>query len=297
MKLIVGCGYLGSRVARLWREKDNAVAVVTRSAGRAAELRTAGYTPLVADVTDGASLDRIRQLVGIDSVLYAVGIDRASGKSMREVYVEGLRNTLDALPVSVRRFIYISTTGVYAQTDGSWINEDSPSEPAREGGRICLEAEALLTQHAFHDRAIILRLAGIYGPGRIPRRDELLSGQPITAAPDAWLNLIHVDDAARIVLAVEGQVKPPRVYLVSDGRPVRRRDYYAEAARLLQAPQPVFDADKAGALADRRGSTDKRVNNARLTSEVAVDSQFPSFREGLIASIAEERVGQTFLSA
>jgi nucleoside-diphosphate-sugar epimerase len=288
MKLVVGCGYLGSRVAALWLAQNKSVAVVTRSAERARRLQADGYVPSVADVTDPQSLINVRQLGPIDSVLYAVGFDRAAGQTMREVYVEGLRALLDALPTTVERIIYISTTGVYSQNDGGWIDENSECQPTRDAGRVCLEAELLLAQHALGSRAIVLRLVGIYGPGRIPRRNELLSGQPVAAAADAWLNLIHVDDAARIVLAVEKQVRPPRMYLVADGQPVRRRDYYAEAARLLQAPPPVFSKEEPKIQTERRGSTDKRVNIARLTSEVQFDFQYPSFREGLSSCIAEE---------
>jgi nucleoside-diphosphate-sugar epimerase len=288
MKLVVGCGYLGSRVARLWRAQNESVAVVTRSAERAGRLQADGYVPVVADVTDPASLKLLDELGSIDTVLYAVGFDRAAGKGMREVYVEGLRALLDTLPTSVERIIYISTTGVYSQNDGGWIDESSVCQPAREAGRVFLEAESLLTEHALGPRAIILRLAGIYGLGRIPRRNELLSGQPVTAAADAWLNLIHVDDAARIVLAAEKQVRPPRVYLVADGHPVRRRDYYAQASRLLKAPPPVFSNLEPQVQEDRRGITNRRVNIARLTSEVRFDFQYPSFREGLRACIAQE---------
>jgi nucleoside-diphosphate-sugar epimerase len=288
MKLVVGCGYLGSRVARLWRAQNELVAVVTRSAERARCLQEDGYLPLVADVTDRQSLENLRRLDSIDSVLYAVGHDRASGKTMREVYVDGLRAMLDALPACIQRIIYISTTGVYAQNDGSLIDEDSACEPTRDAGRTCLEAESVLCGHAAGTRAIILRLAGIYGPERIPRRDELLSGKPIAALPDVWLNLIHVDDAAQIALAVDQQVRPPRLYLVSDGHPVLRREYYAEAAQLLKAPPPVFSAGETQAPTVRRGSTDKRINNARLTSEVRFELQYPSFREGLLASTAQE---------
>jgi nucleoside-diphosphate-sugar epimerase len=288
MKLVVGCGYLGERVAALWRAREESVAVVTRSSQRALRLQADGYVAVVADVTNPQSLTKLRQLPPIDSVLYAVGFDRASGKTMHAVYVEGLHAVLDALPTTVARIIYISTTGVYSQNDGGWIDEDTACQPTREAGRACLEAESMLAQHAFGPRAIILRLAGIYGPGRIPRRNELVSGQPIAAAANAWLNLIHVDDAAQIVLAVEKQAQPPRVYLVSDGHPVRRREYYAHAARLHSAPPAVFCEPKPGELANRRGGTDRRVNITRLTSEVRFDFQNPSFREGLRACIAEE---------
>ena len=285
MKLIVGCGYLGSRVAERWLAQGERVAVVTRSAQRASEFQRASYLPVVADVTDPASLERVRQLSEIHTVLYAVGYDRAAGKSRREVYIDGLGNLLDALPSTVERLIFISTTGVYGQTDGSWIDEASPCQPASEGGRVCLEAESVLRRHSIAARAIILRMAGLYGPGRIPRREELMAGKPLTADPEAWLNLTHVEDAARVVLAVEAQVEPPRTFLVSDGNPVMRREYYAEAARLLGAPPPVFAREEDRGPSDARGHTDKRVNNARLIDEIGYQLQYPSYKEGLKASI------------
>jgi nucleoside-diphosphate-sugar epimerase len=285
MKLVVGCGYLGSRVAGLWHARGERVAVVTRSGNRASEFQRAGYLPVVADVTEAASLDGVRKLGEIDTVLYAVGYDRAAGRTRREVYVDGLGELLDALPSSVKRFMYISTTGVYGQTDGSWIDQDSPCQPASEGGRVCLEAESLLRRHSIAARAIILRMAGLYGSGRIPRREELIAGKPLTADPDGWLNLIHVEDAASVVLAVETQVEPPHTFLVSDGKPVVRREYYAEAARLLGAPPPVFAREEDRGPSDTRGNTDKRVNNARLIIEIGYQLRFPTYKQGLAASI------------
>ena len=285
MNLVIGCGYLGSRVARLWQQHGDQVAVVTRSAQRASEFQQTGYLPVVADVTDAISLQRIRKIGEIDTVLYAVGFDRAAGKPKREVYVEGLRNVLDALPPTVQRLVYIGTTSVYAQTDGSWIDEESPCQPASEGGHVSLEAESVLHGHTAATRAIVLRLAGIYGPGRIPRREDLVNGKPLAADPHAYLNLIHVDDAARVVLAVASQVEPPRTYLVSDGNPVLRGEYYAQAARLLGAPSPKFAACDERGLAASRGNTNKRINNARLVNEIGYQFLYPTYQQGLRASI------------
>jgi nucleoside-diphosphate-sugar epimerase len=285
MNLIVGCGYLGSRVARLWHERGGEVNVVTRSADRTRELISAGYTPLVADVTDGRSLDELRQLGPIAAVLFAVGFDPASRISRRAVYVDGLRNTLDALPVDIERFIYVSTTGVYAQNDGNWVDEDSSCQPETESGRLFLEAEDLLCQHALANRAIVLRLAGLYGPGRIPRREELAAGSSISAAPETYLNLIHVDDAAGLVCAVAEHAQPPRTYLVSDGHPIARSEYYAEAARLLGAPSPMFAEPDSANAAKTRGGSNKRVSNARLTSEIPYNFLYPNYKQGLAAAV------------
>lgn len=282
-KLIFGCGYLGQRVAVLWKAAGERVHVVTRSSERAREFDAAGYFPVVADIADPASL---KNLPPADSVLFAVGFDRTAGRSMHEVYVDGLRNVLDALPGHVGRLIYISSTGVYGQTDGDWVDEESPCRPEREGGRACLAAEELLKQHAHGDRAIILRLAGIYGPGRIPRRDDLVAGRPIAAAQRGFLNLIHVDDAAQIVLAAEQSTRAPRTYVVSDGQPVERGEYYAELARLLHAPAPQFTPLPADSPAASRAGSDKRICTDRLRSELSFTLTYPSYREGLAAIVA-----------
>lgn len=299
MKLVVGCGYLGERVARLWRDAGETVFVVTRSTARADALASDGYRPIVADVTDRTALSAISAAIPqLDTVLYAVGFDRAAGRAMREVYVDGLRNVLDALPAETRRMIYISSTGVYAQNDGSWIDEQSPCEPTREGGQVCLAAEQLLSQHSLGERAIVLRLAGIYGPDRIPRAADLKAGKPVTASPDGYLNLIHVDDAARIVLAVEQHFSEsrrdsattmPQTYLVSDGQPVLRRDYYSYVSQLLGAPVPTFAPAESPEFSARRGNTDKRVSNAKLCSEIQYKFEYPSYREGLAAIVGKQR--------
>ncbi len=274
-KLIFGCGYLGRRVAALWQATGETVHVVTRSPSRAAELRNHGLRPIVADVLDAETL---RELPIAETVLYAIGFDRTAGRSIREVYVDGLAAVLAALPIETGRMIYISSTGVYGQKAGELVDETSECHPTREGGRACLEAERLLSAHSLGRRAVILRMAGIYGPGRIPRRQELLAGQPLAAPGEGWLNLIHVDDAASVVLAAETKMPSPRLYVVSDGHPVERHVYYAELARLLGAPPPRFAPAPGNSPALERTVADKRIDNRKMLSERAVRLSYPSYR-------------------
>lgn len=304
-KLILGCGYLGLRVARLWRAAGEAVYAVTRSAERAEELAAKGLAPIVADV---AEVSPIAVPQGVESVLWAVGYSRSrlpggtipagnpsSGDSrtgsasrtysIHDVYVGGLASVLRSLPPTVKRFIYISSTGVYGQVTGAEVDEDSPCQPTREGGRACLAAEELLRASSLAERSIILRLAGIYGPGRIPRSKELLTAAPIDAPSQGWLNLIHVDDAARIVQLAEQKAQPPKLYVVSDGQPVVRGDYYRELARLLQAPPPRFIDPPAGSPAAARAVSDKRVSPRRLFAELSPGLLYPSYQEGLAHAV------------
>ncbi len=196
-RLVVGCGYLGERVARLWRDAGDEVYATTRG-DRVDALFQAGLRPLTMDVTHRPSSGA---LPVVDTVLFAVGRARRPGATMFDIHVDGLHAVLDALPGSTGRVIYVSSTGVYAQDAGEWVDEGSMCEPVREGGKACLSGERLLFAHARGHDALVLRLAGLYGPGRVPRSADVTARRPIAGSPDAYLNLIHVEDAARAVVA------------------------------------------------------------------------------------------------
>src|SRR5690606_34447061 len=159
---------------------------------------------------------------------------------------------------------------VYSQTGGVWVDETSETRPLRENGCICLEAEQTLRRHRLGGRAIILRMAGIYGPERIPRLKALMAGDPIAAPSEGFLNLIHVDDAARIVLDAEERAAPPCVYTVSDGQPPIRAEYYAELARIAGAPPPRFTVPEPNSHAALRAESNKRISNRRLLADLGV---------------------------
>ncbi|HEV3003227.1 MAG TPA: SDR family oxidoreductase [Pirellulales bacterium] len=286
VRLVIGCGYLGSRVARRWRESGDEVFVVTRCPQRAAALAAEGYRPLVADVTKPETLGGWPEA---HTVLYAVGYDRRTAKSIEQVYVEGLQHVLAALRAPRGRFIYISSTGVHGGRDGAWVDEATPCRPTRRGGRACLDAEQVLLAHPLADRSVILRLAGVYGPGRIPRRAALQLGEPMAAPRDGYMNLIHIDDAVETVLAAcHRPITLPRTYLVADGKPVRRHEYYAELARLAGGPAPRYIGPPDDSPAAQRASADKRIDNTRMLAELAISLRYPSFREGLAAIVESE---------
>jgi nucleoside-diphosphate-sugar epimerase len=283
-RLIIGCGYLGKRVALHW-QNDQQLFVTTRSQERAAEFAAVGWQPLVGDITKPESLPTCP--TDVRTVLIAVGFDRSNYESADQVYVQGLKNVLTWLPESLERIIYVSSTGVYSQADGSWIDESAPTQPTRDSGKACLAAEQLLQTSKFADRSIILRLAGIYGPDRLPRLKQLAAGEPLGAVAEGWLNLIQVEDAARIIVNAETDVPPPELLLVSDGNPVLRRSFYEELARLTDSPPPVFQVPEQGTTTAARGSTDKRVSNERLIDKLNPAFRFPSYREGLAAIVAK----------
>jgi len=274
-KLIVGCGYLGLRVAARWLTAGQRVYATTRSAERAATLRQLGIDPVLCDVLIP---DSLRSLPAAETTLYCVGFDRAAGQSMRAVYVDGLANFVRQ--TSPTKLIYVSSTGVYGQTAGEEVDETAATEPQEDSGRTVLEAERHLPA-----TALTLRFAGIYGPGRLLRRQALLAGEPLVGDADKWLNLIHVEDGATAVLAAETHGQPGRVVNVCDDEPVRRRDFYTLLARLLGAPEPRFVPPQPGAPVPGHERANRRLVNRRLRTELGVQLLYPSFRAGLPASL------------
>jgi len=274
--LILGCGYLGRRVAALWRQQRRTVFAATRNPTHL----PADVLPIICDVLDRASLAKLPQ---VDTVLYAVGFDRASGATMRAVYVDGLANVLEHLPTPAR-FVHVSSSSVYGQTDGSWVDEASPMDPGEDSGRIVLEAEAVL--RAKRPDALILRFAGIYGPGRLLRRQTIERGEPIVGDADKWLNLIHVEDGARAIVAAEQNGQPGRVYNVCDDHPVRRRWFYTTMAHLLGSPSPRFVSPPIGEPTPPHEKGNRRINNRRMKEELRVTLQYPNYDQGLRGTLA-----------
>jgi len=265
--LIVGCGYLGARAGRAWLDAGRTVVALTR--GRADSLLSQGFAPITGDVLDP---DSLRSLPAASTILYAVGLDRSAGRSMREVYIDGLRNVLAALPAG-GRFVSISSTSVYGQTDSELVDESTATEPLEENGRIILEAERLLRE--YRPDATILRFAGIYGPARQLRKQPLLNGEPYTGDAEKWLNLIHVADGVGAVLAAE-RGKPGGTFNIADDTPVSRREFYTELARLLNAPEARFEPAPQTAK-----EANRRISNASARAELGFAPAYPSFREGL----------------
>jgi nucleoside-diphosphate-sugar epimerase len=282
-RLIFGCGYLGERVACRWQDAGDEVIVVTRSGARAEEFQRRGWKEIVADVTNPESLNA---LPSVDAVLYAVGFDRSGDQSIMNVYARGLQNVLGALPTDTGRLIYISTTGVYGPAGGDWVDEDTPTDPRRGGGKASLAAEQALAADLLGGRSVILRMAGLYGPGRVPFIDDLRAGRPIAAPQFGFLNLIHVDDAAAVVVAATNLPAfddGPRIYCISDGQPVERSKFYEEVARRIGAPLLQFTATDPNSPRAARAAANRRVRNTRMTQELNVALAHVDYRSGLRA--------------
>jgi nucleoside-diphosphate-sugar epimerase len=296
-RILIGCGYLGSRIAKLWRTAGDDVIATSRSGELPLEMLDAGVFPARAEVTDPETLKWLpvaSALTGnsLDTLVYSVGYDRSAGPDIQTVYAQGLANVLAVMPSTVKRVIYISTTGVYGAAGGDWVDEQTPPDPQRDGGKASLAAEELLRNHPVGKSSIILRLAGIYGPNRVPYIDKLRVGEPLAVPSEGWLNLIHVDDAAAIVLAADQwanqqpNLDGPTVFCVSDGNPVVRGEYYREVARLIGVAEPTFAEPDADSPAAARARADKRISNRTLVDTIRPSFQYPDYRAGLATILA-----------
>lgn len=277
-RLVIGSGFLGFPLTQRWRSEGNSVFATTRSDHRASIFSDAGLQPIVLDTTKPATLEQL-QTLKFDTVVVAVGMDRKRYDSVHDVYVGGLRNVLDNLNESIGQLIYVSSTGVYGDFAGAWIDENSPTEPQRDGGKACLEAEQLLQSSDFADRTTILRMAGLYGNERVPTKSAVESKQWNKLSATGYLNLIHVDDAVSAICLVADQNITGETFLVADSNPTLRREYYQHLADMFElGPIPWTDIEPDP---NSRGSSSKRISNQKLLERTGLVLQHPDFRSGL----------------
>ncbi|MFN9369882.1 MAG: NAD-dependent epimerase/dehydratase family protein, partial [Planctomycetia bacterium] len=248
---------------------------------RAAALAACGIEPLVGDVA-ASDADWLDSLPAPATVFWAVGFDRRAAATPRDVHVHGFGRLLNAIAVtgSRPRVILSSSTGVWGDEAGGMVSESTPPSPERDAGHVLVEAEQVLRDSALGP-GVALRFAGLYGPGRLPRLDDLRAGAPLAGDPDSWLNLVHVDDAAAVVVAVAAARGPRPLYVVSDGRPVLRRDWYARLAELVGSPPPRWESS----VAPRRGA-DKRVDPTLLFTDLGFRPAHPDARVAVAAILS-----------
>lgn len=278
--LIVGCGYVGRRVAALHLAKSEAVIGVVRSAESARALADAGIQAVCADL-DGDRLDLPTRGVGV--YYFAPPPDTGSTDPRLAAF-------LASLPASgqPRRIVYIGTTGVYGDCDGDWVDESRPPNPSVDRARRRWDAECRLHgwAEATGGELVILRVAGIYGPGRLPL-ERLRRGLPMVAEDEApWTNRIHVDDLAAVSVAAMARAPDGAVYNVSDGNPGNMADYFNRIADLAGLPRPptVRLAEAEGRLSEGLLSylrESRRLDNRRMLAELGVTLRYPTLAEGL----------------
>lgn len=287
---ILGCGYVG---LELGRRLPGEVVGVRRSDEGVAAMEAAGLEPVRGDLREEETLSAVPD---VDVVVFAASAGRGDA---REVYVDVQRRALSQFAGRANppdRYLYTSSTGVYGDHGGEWVDEETPLEPATGRAEALVEAETVALEGA-RERGIdgtVVRFAGLYGPGRY-RLERYLDG-PVT---EGVLNLVHRDDAAgALAFFVDEGCARDEVVLVCDDEPVEKwtlADWLAERCGEPGPPKRT----KAERLADetlsqaarRRIRTDKRCRNDRLRA-LGYDLQYPTFREGyrpVVESYRESR--------
>jgi nucleoside-diphosphate-sugar epimerase len=265
-------------------------------------MAAAGIQPLCGDLTQPADLEAIPG--DFDAVVCAVSSSRGGADAYREVYLEGARNLIEwARHRRVGRMVSVSSTSVYSQTDGSWVSEDSPVEPAGETGRLLVATEQVFTEahRAGLVATQIVRVAGIYGPGRGHLFQQVLAGQARREQSQGqnhgrWINMIHRDDVASALETILLRGEPGRIYNAVDDEPVLQGEFLRFLATETGLPLPPLAESAEPIPTRKRGTTHKRVSNRRLREELGWQPRFPTFREGYAEAIAAviASPGQTF---
>ena len=279
--LIVGCGYVGTAAGALLADRGHRVFGLNRSSSDQEALRGLGIEPLVGDLTRSEDLSALPG--PFDWVVNAVSSSRGDASVYRKVYVEGNRNLVAWLATQdVKRVLFTSSSSVYGQIDGSTVDEQSPTEPNSETARIVLEAERVFLD-AYQNQGFpvsILRLSGIYGPGRGFLFHQFLKGDArLPKDEKRFINMIHRDDIARAVVAALEKGEPGAIYNVTDDEAVTQRVFFQWMAERTGLPMPP-ESDESRPTNRKRALTRKRVSNRRLRQELGVRLEYPTFREG-----------------
>ena len=266
--LIVGMGYVGPATAGYFVAKKQKVYGLVRRPERIPELEEAGVIPVLGDLANPESLQKIP---AVDFIVVCPAPDGREDAAARALYVDGIGHFLKAIPQKGRPslVLYLSSTGVWGDPLEGWVEESVLPKPETERQKILMEAEQQILNSGYP--AVIFRLAGIYGPGR-NRIASLQKGEWPAEERDVYLNLIHRDDIAPAIETLFKKAEEGQVYIGADDEPVLKSEYYGWLAGRLKI-EPKFHgiADPA-----RKG---KRCRNAKLKS-LGFAFKFPNFRAG-----------------
>jgi nucleoside-diphosphate-sugar epimerase len=252
------------------------VTAVRRDAAALAGLAAAGAETLPLDLAGPAAAGRLPG--GVDAVVAAQSAGGDSPDPYRRAYVDANRTLLEAAGGwALGSFVYTGSTGVFGQRDGSEVDERTPPAPASPSAEVLVDAERLVLGAAAGGvPAMVLRLSGLYGPGRAWPVDRVRAGLLGLGPGDgAWMNLCHLDDAVASILAAIDRGRSGSIYHASDARPPRRRELVEWVAARLGIPPPAGAAPYRGA--------DRRIRAERSRASLGVGLLFPSFREGVEA--------------
>ncbi|MEI7954098.1 MAG: NAD-dependent epimerase/dehydratase family protein [Verrucomicrobiota bacterium] len=259
--LLIGHGYLGQSLSQRFRQAGWLVTTVSLTGGDAS---------LACDVADSPAVAALAAKVTPDFIIHCAASGRGGAEAYQSVYVHGCRHLLEAFPGVP--LLFTSSSSVYAQTDGSMVTEASPTLPDRDTGILLLDAEQLV----LNSGGIVVRLSGIYGPGRSVILRKFLTGEAVMEDDGGrFLNQIHRDDAVSAIhqLASNPSSHRGEVYNLSDATPLTQRACYLHLCALFQRPLPPSAARD---LNRKRGWTHKQVSSAKLQA-IGWRPQFPAF--------------------
>lgn len=269
--MIAGCGYVGTEVGRMLVERGMDVFGLKRNPDTLPDF----IRPVFGDLEEPDSLDNLP--ADLDAVVIAVSAGAFNEAAYRRTYITGVRNLLQAMDrpgFRPDRVVFTSSTGVYGQTEGELVDESSPTRPASFSGQVMLIAEQQVLNGPFP--ACILRLGGIYGPGRTGLLEKVASGEVRIPAKPVYTNRIHRFDAARAIVHVLRLADPDPVYNVVDENPVEYGEMIRWLAEKLNVPVPD-EANPGEAVRSRGGN--KRVFSGSLLGS-GFRFRYQTFREG-----------------
>jgi nucleoside-diphosphate-sugar epimerase len=292
--LIVGCGYVGFPLGLELIRQGHQVAGIRRTDSASNELSAAGVQPLVADITRPDDLAKLPR--DYDWVVLCVSSTKGGVEEYRQVYLNGTRNVIEWLASATpTKLVFTSSTSVYGQTDGSVVKETSPTEPASDTSKLMVETERVLMSVAQKGGfpAVILRVAGIYGPERGHLfRQYLKNDARISGKGDRLINMIHRDDLVSAIVTALKSGRAGEIYNAVDDEPVAEIHFFRWLSDTLGKWMPPFATEQENAQR-KRGLTNKKVSNRRLKMELGCQFKYPTFRQGYTEEIRRlENAGQ-----
>lgn len=272
--LIAGCGYVGTQLGLELADSGHVVFGLRRDpSGLPAAVR-----PVAADLLDREQLSG-NLPARLDAVVFAASPQRRDPAAYRQTYVDGPARLLEVLEErgdQLQRVVLTSSTAVYGNTDGAWVDEDTPTAPGSDTARVLVEAEQ--SMRACRPSSVVVRLAGIYGPGRTRLLDQVRAGEATCPPQPSYTNRIHRDDCAGVLAHVLQLAEPAPLYVGVDHEPAERCTVLRWLAARLGVPPPTV-ADRGG----RRGAN-KRCRNDRVVAS-GYGFRYPTFRDGYEAML------------
>ena len=289
--LIVGCGYVGLPLGGTLAKEGHEVTGICRTHSTENELRAAGINPLIVDITQAEALAKLP--TAYDWVVNCVSSSHGRADDYLQVYLQGMRNLVEWLATAtIMKFVYTSSTSVYGQTDGSIVTESSATKPAAETAQILVEAENVLLEAAQQREfpAVILRVAGVYGPDRGHWFKQYLRGEAVIEGQgERILNMIHREDVVGAIMLALKSGQPGEIYNAVDDEPVTQLEFFQWLATRLQRSLPPSTTEHQDSVR-KRAATNKRVLNLKLKTELGYRFKYPDFRHGYEAEIELIRV-------